>query len=111
MQSALRECIRILGPEWVSTSQGDLRDASTATFASNRLIPAIFEPLDRMTASGFYSYRLGIQAKQLLDPATPYGKFLTALKTALDPNHILAPGRYLAPAPVEVPEKRFATAR
>src|SRR3977135_1642964 len=40
MQSALREWIRILGREWVLTSQEDLRDAETATFAFNRLIPA-----------------------------------------------------------------------
>lgn len=66
------------------------------------------ELLDRMTAAGFYSYRLGIQAKQLLDPATPYGQLLATLKDALDPNHILAPGRYLAPAPSSVEETRVA---
>jgi 4-cresol dehydrogenase (hydroxylating) len=70
------------------------------------------ELLDRMTAAGFYSYRLGIQAKQLLDPSTPYGRLLAGIKDALDPNHILSPGRYLAPAPAAetsaVPERRFA---
>ena len=72
------------------------------------------ELLERLTAAGFYSYRLGIQAKQLLDPSTPYGKLLTSLKDALDPNHILAPGRYLAaPATANTasgPNKRFAAA-
>ena len=69
------------------------------------------ELLDRMTAAGFYSYRLGIQAKQLLDPTTAYGKLLMTLKNALDPNHVLAPGRYVATPATEVPEKRFAGAR
>jgi 4-cresol dehydrogenase (hydroxylating) len=69
------------------------------------------ELLDRMTAAGFYSYRLGIQAKQLLDPMSSYGHMLTALKNALDPNHVLAPGRYLAPAPAEQPAKRYAAVR
>jgi len=51
-----------------------------------------------MTEAGFYSYRLGIQAQQLFDPKTPYGRLLATLKDALDPNHVVAPGRYLAPA-------------
>lgn len=69
------------------------------------------ELLDRMTAAGFYSYRLGIQAKQLLDPTSSYGRFLANLKDAVDPNHILAPGRYLAPATAGVPERRIAAIR
>jgi len=69
------------------------------------------ELLDRMTAAGFYSHRLGIQAKQLVDPTTAYGKLLMTLKNAIDPNHVLAPGRYLAPPATEVPERRFAGAR
>jgi len=69
------------------------------------------ELLDRMTSAGFYSYRLGIQAKQLLDPTTSYGRLLGTLKDALDPNHILSPGRYLAPAPAQVPEKQMAATR
>ena len=60
------------------------------------------ELLDRMTAAGFYSYRLGVQARQMLDPTTPYGRLLASIKNALDPQHILAPGRYLAaPAAAE----------
>lgn len=68
------------------------------------------ELLDRMTAAGFYSYRLGIQARQLLDPTTPYGRLLASIKNALDPNHILAPGRYLAPADAKKIGKRLPTA-
>ena len=54
--------------------------------------------LDRMTEAGFYSYRLGIQAEQLFGTDTTYGRLLATLKDALDPNHVVAPGRYLAPA-------------
>jgi 4-cresol dehydrogenase (hydroxylating) len=73
------------------------------------------ELLNRMTEAGFYSYRLGIQAQQLFDPKTAYGGLLATLKDALDPHHILAPGRYLAP--VESLQttgevlKKFAAAR
>lgn len=67
--------------------------------------------LDAMTKAGFYSYRLGIQAKQLFDTATPYGRLLRRLKDALDPNHILAPGRYLAPSIAERPPLRRAAAQ
>ena len=69
------------------------------------------ELLDRMTEAGFYSYRLGIQAKQLLDPSTSYGRLLSTLKDALDPNHILAPGRYLAAEKTSVAERHVATVR
>jgi 4-cresol dehydrogenase (hydroxylating) len=77
----------------------------------HRAMQCYRELLDRMTAHGFYSYRLGIQAKQLLDPASPYGRLLSALKSALDPNQIQAPGRYLAPATAMMPEKRMVAAR
>lgn len=53
--------------------------------------------LDQLTEAGFYSYRLGIQAQQLFDPETAYGRLLATLKDALDPHGVLAPGRYLAP--------------
>jgi len=44
MQFALREWIRVLGEEWVTTSREELRSAGTATFASDRVIPAILRP-------------------------------------------------------------------
>src|SRR5215469_6065048 len=47
MQFALREWVRILGPEFVVTCQEELRDAGTATFASQRVIPAILRPASR----------------------------------------------------------------
>jgi 4-cresol dehydrogenase (hydroxylating) len=64
----------------------------------HRAMQCYRELLDQMTEAGFYSYRLGIQARHLFSPDTAYGRLLATLKDALDPNHIVAPGRYLAPA-------------
>lgn len=52
----------------------------------------IFETFSR---NGYYPYRLGIQHVGMLPPSIDYyDQFLAELKHALDPNHILAPGRY-----------------
>jgi 4-cresol dehydrogenase (hydroxylating) flavoprotein subunit len=51
--------------------------------------------LQRLGAAGYFPYRLGIQSMDALPaPTDHYGAFLRTLKTALDPNDILAPGRY-----------------
>jgi 4-cresol dehydrogenase (hydroxylating) flavoprotein subunit len=52
--------------------------------------------LQQFCTTGYYPYRLGIQAMAKMPPRTAsYGKFFGNLKGALDPNGILAPGRYL----------------
>jgi len=44
---------------------------------------------------GYFPYRLGIHSMNSLPPAQDdYGKLISALKRGLDPNNILAPGRY-----------------
>jgi 4-cresol dehydrogenase (hydroxylating) len=43
---------------------------------------------------GYYSYRLGVQGMAQMNGAEGYNRFLRALKAALDPNQVLAPGRY-----------------
>ncbi len=44
--------------------------------------------------NGYYPYRLGIRSMNLLDEPNSFKSFLKAVKTTLDPNSILAPGRY-----------------
>ncbi|MEX1198485.1 MAG: FAD-binding oxidoreductase [Pseudohongiellaceae bacterium] len=52
--------------------------------------------LEQLCAAGYYPYRLGIQAMGKLPPKTAaYEQFFSDLKGVLDPNGILAPGRYL----------------
>ncbi len=48
----------------------------------------------RCTAEGFYPYRLGIQSMQDAFKSSTYTQLLSLLKNSLDPNGILAPGRY-----------------
>ena len=49
----------------------------------------------RLSARGFYPYRLGIQSMDMLNADPARIAFLRALKSTLDPHNILAPGRYL----------------
>jgi 4-cresol dehydrogenase (hydroxylating) flavoprotein subunit len=47
-----------------------------------------------LARQGYYSYRLGINGMQAMDEGNAYGDTLRRLKDALDPNGVLAPGRY-----------------
>jgi 4-cresol dehydrogenase (hydroxylating) len=49
---------------------------------------------DEFEAAGYYPYRLGIQSMERMSGANGYNAFLSDLKRMLDPNGILAPGRY-----------------
>lgn len=44
---------------------------------------------------GYYSYRLGIAGMNTVSKSPACANFLGTLKQALDPEHILAPGRYI----------------
>jgi 4-cresol dehydrogenase (hydroxylating) len=56
---------------------------------------ACYEDVERIMAShGYYPYRRGIQSMHPQGADGGRGSFLNKLKEALDPNHILAPGRY-----------------
>lgn len=51
--------------------------------------------LEQLLANGYPPYRLGVQSILSLPPSgTPYEALVKTLKRALDPNDILAPGRY-----------------
>ncbi|MEO1133459.1 MAG: FAD-binding oxidoreductase [Cyanobacteria bacterium J06639_1] len=66
--------------------------------------------LDRFAEVGYYPYRLGIQSMQALGSSESYQDLLRSLKTALDPNNILAPGRYDASGKSERSPEAAATA-
>jgi 4-cresol dehydrogenase (hydroxylating) len=55
------------------------------------------ELLRRLSDAGFYCYRMTSQSSAGLQSSPGYDGVLRSLKRSLDPNHILAPGRYLAP--------------
>jgi 4-cresol dehydrogenase (hydroxylating) len=52
------------------------------------------ELLRRLTQVGYYPYRLGIQSQGQLAGDAGSTQLLQTLKASLDPNRILAPGRY-----------------
>jgi len=54
------------------------------------------ELLQQLCQAGYYPYRLGIQSMAKMPPRTAaHETFFRSLREALDPNGILAPGRYL----------------
>jgi 4-cresol dehydrogenase (hydroxylating) len=53
------------------------------------------ELLDRLALQGYYSYRLSVGAMNSMGEPGTYHKLLEELKQTLDPNGILAPGRYV----------------
>lgn len=77
--------------------------ACVISIAYDREIPgedakamACYEELSgRLASRGYYPYRLGIQSMSLLDSNRSRSEFLNTLKKSLDPNNVLAPGRYL----------------
>jgi 4-cresol dehydrogenase (hydroxylating) len=68
------------------------------------------ELLRNLAAEGYYSYRLSIGAMPAMAQPDSYSGLLTMLKKTLDPNGILAPGRYIAMAS-KVENERAAAAR
>lgn len=67
----------------------------TSAGEDERALACYHDLLGRLTKAGYIPYRLGIQAMDRLPPAQDdYGALLQAVKQALDPNDILAPGRY-----------------
>ena len=50
--------------------------------------------VDASANRGYYSYRLGAQSMATMNHACGYGALLDSIKLAVDPQGILAPGRY-----------------
>ena len=53
------------------------------------------ELLDRLAREGYHSYRLSVGAMCAMGADGEYHQVLSAIKHCLDPNGVLAPGRYL----------------
>jgi 4-cresol dehydrogenase (hydroxylating) len=51
--------------------------------------------LERLAANGYYSYRLSIGSMSTMSQPGAYADLLRNIKQTLDPNRILAPGRYV----------------
>ncbi len=50
----------------------------------------------KLCSDGFVPYRLGVQSMGALPPSEgAYDRLVGSLKTLLDPDEILAPGRYI----------------
>lgn len=54
--------------------------------------------LQRLAQSGYHSYRLSVGAMSAMGPTGPYADLLQTIKQSIDPNGVLAPGRYVAKA-------------
>jgi 4-cresol dehydrogenase (hydroxylating) flavoprotein subunit len=65
------------------------RDATARAQACYRAL------LDAGKANGFLPYRVGIEAMDwLVHPGLPCWDMIAAIKSAIDPRHIISPGRY-----------------
>ena len=53
------------------------------------------ELVNALRSAGYRFYRLGVQFMDQSERRNSYGDLLNTLKTALDPNQVLSPGRYL----------------
>jgi 4-cresol dehydrogenase (hydroxylating) flavoprotein subunit len=70
------------------------------------------EMLRCLIGAGYIPYRLGIESVRLLpEPEDGTGRLLHALKKSLDPNNILAPGRYGLEAEDRIREETNARER
>jgi 4-cresol dehydrogenase (hydroxylating) len=61
-----------------------------------KVLACYHELLQMLAQEGYPSYRLSIGAMNAVPDQPSYNGILQTLKSALDPNGILAPGRYIA---------------
>ena len=77
--------------EFVISIPFDKRDAA----AVERAHACLDATYDAFMSSGHYPYRVGIESMgRVVNPEDPYWHTVRALKRVMDPNGIIAPGRY-----------------
>ena len=77
--------------EFVIAIPFDKREAASR----ERAHACLREMYDAFMARGYYPYRVGIESMgRVVDPKDPYWHTVRALKRVMDPNGIIAPGRY-----------------
>jgi 4-cresol dehydrogenase (hydroxylating) len=54
-----------------------------------------YELLERLAGEGYHSYRLSVGSMGAMGDGSAYHDVLRSLKSSLDPNGVLAPGRYI----------------
>jgi len=71
------------------------RDNEVQARRANACFEALFSAGQKL---GFVPYRLGVQSMgRVAGVASPFWDLVGTIKTALDPHHIIAPGRYSPP--------------
>ena len=76
----------------VAYDKDDPAEVARATLCYRELFHAVMD-------AGYIPYRVGLQSMGELDPdGDPYWRTVARLKTALDPDNIIAPGRYQPPS-------------
>ncbi len=63
-----------------------------------RALACYHELLGRLAENGYHSYRLSIGAMGAMGQTGSYMQLLQTIKQTVDPNGILAPGRYISAA-------------
>jgi 4-cresol dehydrogenase (hydroxylating) flavoprotein subunit len=67
------------------------------------------ELLETLSRNGYHSYRLSVGAMHAMGRDGAYADFLRSLRDTLDPNGILAPGRYVPEPQHQTPRLTAAT--
>jgi 4-cresol dehydrogenase (hydroxylating) len=77
----------------------------------DRAMACYRELLDRLARDGYYPYRLSVGSMSTMEQDGPYTELLRTIKQSVDPNGILAPGRYLPVSCREAPKFHMQAAK
>jgi 4-cresol dehydrogenase (hydroxylating) len=89
-------------PQMTLSLAGERHSVCVITIAYDRAVPGddarAFDCYERLTqellARGYPPYRLNVASMHLIDDESSHAAIVRAIKSAIDPREILAPGRY-----------------